>query len=136
MVTWQSVLEQLQADPEAIISTPKADIAPPLVSGAHRSIGVPVGQRGDYRWTLADCRGLHTREFGDHWETHLDAMAPECSLAGHIEQDAPGVVVVAATVVCALAGWALLGRRGVLAGAVVGVGLGAFSIAPTTADRE
>jgi hypothetical protein len=129
-LTWLSVLEQLEADPQAIVRTGKADLPPPLVSGAHRSLGMPLGQRRDYRWTLADCRGLHTRDFGDHWETHLDAVAPECSLVEHLEQDAPAVVVVASALACALAGWAVLGRRAALAGAVVGAGLGAFAIAP------
>jgi hypothetical protein len=84
---------------------------------------------------LDDCRGLHTRDYGDHWETHLDATAPECSLADHIEQDAPGVVVIGAALACALAGWAMLGKRGAFAGAVFGAGLGAFAIAPPAVDE-
>jgi hypothetical protein len=136
VTTWSDVLRELEQSPDAIIHTPKGDLPPPLVSGAHRSSGMPIGQRGDFRWTLADCRGLHTREFADHWETHLDAVAPECSLVDHLEQDAPAVVVVASAVFGALAGWAVFGKRAAFAGAALGAGVGAFAIAPNPPSED
>jgi len=93
---WADVLAELrQRPPRTVIRVSRGLIAHPKAAGAARSVGVPRGQRfgGDWRWRLPDCSGLHVQDFGDHWEAHIDQVAPSCDLGGHLRADAPGVVV-------------------------------------------
>lgn len=93
---WADVLAELRKrPPRTVLRVPCDAIAHPKAMGASRSVGVPRGQRlgGDWRWRLRDCAGLHVQDFGDHWEAHVDHVAPSCDLGGHLRADAPGVIV-------------------------------------------
>jgi hypothetical protein len=46
-------------------------------------------QLADYRLTLPDGRGIHLREFADHYVMHWDKKCPLIDPIGHINQDAP-----------------------------------------------
>jgi hypothetical protein len=97
--SWLDILAQLRAEPSALIRTSKGDVPSPLDGGARVSLGLPTGQRRDYRWSLPDCRCMHAREFAEHYETHLDQMDPACDLPAHLKIDAPAVHALASTAI-------------------------------------
>ncbi|MDQ2646241.1 MAG: hypothetical protein M3020_20675 [Myxococcota bacterium] len=69
---------------------------------------MPEGQRADYRLVLRDGAGLHVKDFGEHYEAHIDEFHPDVNMAEHWRKDAPSVFVAA----------------GVALGAIVGRGVG------------
>ena len=116
------VLEALERFPAGtVLPVSKKCIEHPEDHGAKRSVGLPLGQRNDFRWRLSDCRGLHVRDFGTHYEAHIDRVDPSCSLVEHLRRDAPNAYVLGA---CALGGLLGLlvggGKDALVAGAAIG----------------
>lgn len=131
--TWHEVLASLKAEePGTILRLPKEWLPHPEDAGARRSIGLPFGQRSDYRWRLADCSGLHVRDFGSHYEAHIDQVDPQCDLVGHALKDIPGAHVAGGAAVGALAGL-VLGRS--KEATMVGAGVGALLAAIFGGDK-
>lgn len=88
LLEWGEVLAWLERNPGAEASIRKGSIAHPGELGAARSVGLPRGQRSDWRFAPdGRCRGLHVREFRSHYRAHLDQVHPQCSLAGHFFRD-------------------------------------------------
>lgn len=136
--TWDQVgLCLKQEQPGTVLRIPKWQIEHPSTGGLTPSLGLPVGQRADFRLRYSDCRGLHVHDFGEHYEIHLDEVHPECGLVEHLRRDAPGTYLGAATALGAFAGL-LLGksRDAVVAGAFVGALLGALTGAPEGKGRR
>jgi hypothetical protein len=87
---WAAVLEALREHAQgAEASIDRASIVHPAAAGAVRSVGLPRGQVGDWRFPpLGDGAGLHVQDFGQAgWRAHLDAVHPSVSLRGHLEHD-------------------------------------------------
>ncbi len=127
--TWGAVQAAAEQRPGASIRVDKGRLPHPLQAGAHRSHGLPVGQVADFRWQLADCRGLHVHEFAEHYAAHIDQVDPSCNIFEHIRRDTPGLFVVGAAKVGATVG-VLLGRSlgGMLLGAAMGAALGLVAV--------
>jgi len=126
---WDQVIAMLAAKPAGTrIRFEPHMVAHPLDAGFRRSIGLPAGQRSDFRLTLPDCRGLHVQDFGTHYEAHLDRTDPECDALLHLQKDAAGAYVAGATALGALFGL-LIGKRpeAVLVGALIGGVVGGIS---------
>lgn len=121
---WSQVLSALRPHPTGtVVRLPKHWLPHPADAGARRSVGLPLGQTADFRWKLGDCAGLHVRDFGGHYEAHIDSVDPACGLVEHLRRDAPQIYVGGAVAVGALAG-VLLGKS--KEAAIVGAGLGAL----------
>lgn len=119
---WANVARELAAHPPGtILRVPKWRYPYPVDAGAHVSIGLPLGQSADFRWRLAGCAGLHVRDYGAHYEAHIDQVDPGCDPIEHLRQDAPEVFLAGAGAIGALLG-ALLGRSS--EATIVGAGLG------------
>ena len=119
---WRRVLEALKAEsPGTILRMPKNWLPHPEDAGAKRAIGMPMGQRADFRWRLSDCSGFHIRDFGSFYEAHIDQIDPSCDPVEHLRQDAPGGYVAGAAALGALFGLLLGGGKDA---ALVGAGLG------------
>lgn len=129
MTTWSDLIENLQATSAARVSVPKAALPPPATAGFYRSVGLPRGQRADWRLALGDCRGVHLWDCGEFWLAHLDQVDPSCSVLEHSRRDAPGVFIAGAVALGAAAGGALGGGRGAAVGALLGGLLGAALVA-------
>jgi len=69
-----------------------------------RSVGLPEGQDSDYRLVLADGAGLHVKDFGTHYETHIDEVHPDVDIVEHLRRDAPGVFVASGAALGAVIG--------------------------------
>lgn len=128
--TWDEVVDQLADRPwRTRVRLEKNALPHPLAVGLQRSTGMPEGQIADYRWLLKNGVGLHVKDFGTHYEAHLDEVHPAVDAVEHLRQDAPEVYVGGAVVLGALVG-GLVGRGG--KGALVGaafMGLGALFLA-------
>ncbi len=69
----------------------KADIVHPKTVGFRPSIGLVFGQLADWRLALEDGRGLHVREYLDHYVLHYDATDPSVSFMRHLAEDTPAL---------------------------------------------
>lgn len=125
---WNIVFSQLVTYPagEALL-VPKHLAVHPEAAGARRSMGLPVGQQADFRWIIGDCRGLHVRDFGTHYEAHIDRVDPACDLVEHLRQDSPGSYVAGSAALGALIGALIGSREAVLVGAAIGAVAGALT---------
>lgn len=125
---WAEVRAMLEQLPErAQILVPIGAMPHPRLAGAQRSVGLPRGQLADWRFPPAvDCTGLHVHEQAAGFVAHLDLVHPDCSVVGHLQADAPQVLVGAGAGLGALGGL-LVGRSlaGAVVGALAGVLLGA-----------
>jgi hypothetical protein len=131
LATWLQVAHALRVQPPGtVLRLPKWQYPHPVDSGAHVSIGLPLGQSADFRWRLPGCAGLHVRDFGSHFEAHVDSVDPGCDPVEHLRQDAPEAFVAGAAAIGALVG-AVLGRsrEATLAGAGIGAIFG-FAVLP------
>lgn len=119
---WPEVAQLLEAQPAgAVLRVKKHQVEHPSAGGLLPSIGLPVGQRSDFRAQYWPHVALHVRDFGGHYEACLDRAHPTQSLVEQLGKDARGSHVAALAALGALAG-TLLGKKpeAVLAGAAVG----------------
>lgn len=88
-MNWVDVYVKLTASPRrAIVRVPKNQIVHPVTAGARESVGLPVGQRRDYRFPPDQAsRGMHAQDFGHEWRVHLDLVHPDVDLAAHLRYD-------------------------------------------------
>lgn len=95
MRSWMDVRIELEAALAGTeVTLARESMAHPRDAGAVRRIGWPRGQVADWRFPpTPTCRGLHVHEFGDRWVAHLDRVHPDCDLLGHLQHDAPQVLV-------------------------------------------
>lgn len=122
--SWEGVVDLLREhEPGTILRLPKHLLSHPEDAGATPSVGLPMGQKADFRWTLDDCTGLHVRDFGTHYEAHLDRVDPACNVVEHLRRDAPGSYVAGSTAIGAALGLLLGGSK---EAAFAGAGLGAL----------
>lgn len=133
VMTWRQVAQQLSTQAaHACMRIPKWQVQHPRAAGMARSLGLPVGQFGDWRMPYPNCHGLHVREFTDHYTAHIDRVNPNCDVAGHVNADAPAVGGGAA--LGALIGLILGESAGAMVvGALIGGALGASATASTEA---
>jgi len=124
---WDEVRARLEAmPPGSRISLLRDGMPHPEASGARRDLGLPAGQLADWRFPPGeDCTGLHVHEHAERWEAHLDRVHPACSLVGHVQHDAPQLLVAGGAALGAFAGRSsLLGMAvGAVLGGVVGAAL-------------
>lgn len=87
--SWADVYWRLTASAKGTeIEIPKDLIAHPMHNGAYKSVGLPKGQAGDWRFPPdPEGRGLHVHDIGWGWRAHLDAVHPETSIVGHLVKD-------------------------------------------------
>ena len=120
--TWATVVQVLEAHPPlSILQVSKHGTPHPRTFQMSPSLGLPVGQTADYRRVLPCGRGFHVRDFGTHYEAHIDEVHPAVDLIEHLRRDSPGTFVAGGAGVGAALG-ALLGRskEATLAGALLG----------------
>jgi len=134
--SWSSVVRALlHEETGSALKIPVYQVEHPLDAGMRRSVGLPMGQRTDYRLTLEDCQCLHVRDFGDHYEAHLDSVDPACDTLSHLFRDAPGPTIAGGAAIGALVG-GLLGRskESALAGASIGAIISSIAVALSDTD--
>ncbi len=136
--TWREIGQSLAGrEPGAVLRVPKACVEHPSAAGLSLSIGLPFGQRADYRLRLKGCQGLHVHDFGTHYEAHLDKVHPECGVVEHLRRDAPKTYVGVGIVVGALAGILLTKKpQGALAGAIAGAVVSLMTAEPEPARQQ
>ncbi len=94
VTTWNGVVRVLkQYSPRTVVEIPKGGLPHPRAAGLSRSIGLPEGQSSDYRALLRGGAGLHVKDFGTHYEAHIDEVHPDVDAIEHLRVDAPGVFV-------------------------------------------
>ncbi|WP_170136164.1 hypothetical protein [Nannocystis exedens] len=97
----------------AWIRLARASIVHPHMEGAVRSLGWPRGQIADWRFPpTPGCRGLHVHEYADRWEAHVDRVHPACDPLGHLQHDAPQILIGGGALVGGLLGLLLVRRQG------------------------
>ena len=93
------------------------------------SLGFPSGQIADYRKQLVGGSGFHVRDFGTHYEAHIDAVHPNVDFIEHLRKDAPGTFVSGGAALGALLGNAIgRSQNATIVGAAVGALLGALAL--------
>lgn len=126
------LLESLE--PQAEVYVAHGLLPHPRQAGAMLSVGLPKGQRSDWRFAPGpDCTGVHVHELADGWAAHLDRVHPACGLVPHLQADAPGVLLVVGSVAGAglglCAGRPLLGMLfGLVLGAAMASGGGQLTV--------
>jgi hypothetical protein len=122
MTSWRDVLSILRGEPTGtILRVPKLHLPHPSTFRMSESIGLPEGQRADYRKILRNGRGFHVKDFGTHYEAHIDAVHPDIDLLAHLRTDAPGAYVTGGVALGALLGAAFgKSKESALFGAIVG----------------
>ena len=100
---------------------PKGRLPHPQVFKMNPSIGLPQGQRSDFRRRIRGGAGFHVKDFGTHYEAHIDRVHPEVDVVEHLRRDAPGTFVGGGVTLGAALG-AAIGRspKAALAGAAIG----------------
>ena len=105
---WDDVVSILQDEPAgSVIRLRKGLLPHPRTHGLARSAGLPLGQVADYRLELIDGSGLHVRDFGRHYEAHIDQAHPGGVEAEHPRRDAPAAFVAGGVALGATIGGAL-----------------------------
>jgi hypothetical protein len=127
---WPDVVLFLARNPAgSVLRLLKGVLPHPKTFGMTTSIGLPEGQRADYRKRLASGAGFHVKDFGAHYEAHLDRVHPDLNLVEHLRVDAPGTFIAGGAALGALAGLALGGSKdNVLVGAALGGLLSAIAL--------
>ena len=106
--SWQDVVLTLLNQPTgSVIRVRKGLLPHPRTDGMSLSLGLPQGQSSDYRRVLRDGSGFHVRDFGRHYEAHIDQVHPEVNLYEHMRRDAPGTFVASGVALGAAIGGAL-----------------------------
>ncbi len=133
--SWRGVVRVLrQYAPRAVVRIEKGVLSHPRGAGMSPSIGLPEGQVADFRLALANGGGLHVKDFGTHYEAHLDEVHPDIDLVEHLRRDAPGVLVASGVALGAVIGRSVgASKDGTLVGAALG-GLFAALLASTGDD--
>jgi hypothetical protein len=133
VMAWRQIANYLGQNPgQRYVRIEKHCVEHPTAAGMHRSLGLPVGQCGDWRMPSPGCHGLHVREYLDHYTAHVDQVNPNCDLPGHLVKDTPAIGGGAAF--GALVGLILGESAGaMLVGALLGGALGASA---TSADER
>jgi hypothetical protein len=73
----------------------KSEVPHPLAMGFERSLGIPEGQLADYRFGLADGKGVHVREFGSFFRVHWDRVHPTLERWwDHLREDTPELALI------------------------------------------
>ena len=139
---WNEIFSVLEGqDKGAVLRVPKWQLAHPTDEGARESIGMPEGQKGDYRFKLQDSRCLHVKVFDDHYEAHIDRVDPAHNWLEHLREDLPRGYVAASggtgTAIGAIVGL-IVGKKkeAMLVGGLIGGFLGLVAGAATLPDGE
>ncbi len=134
---WHEVAQLLAAQPAgAVLRVQKHQVEHPSAAGLVASMGLPVGQRSDFRWPQGIPVGLHVRDFGAHYEACLERTDAARRLVEQLGTATRGNHVAAMAALGALAG-TLLGKKpeAVLAGAAVGGLLALLTVNQAAPDR-
>jgi hypothetical protein len=126
---WSEVLATLEAQaPGTVYRLPKWPLPLPADEGAYPTIGMPEGQRSDYRFRLPAGRGLHVRVFEDRYEAHLDDGAFDPVQLPLSHGEGPDAHLAASGGIGALLGLVVGGKReAMLVGGLLGLALGALT---------
>jgi hypothetical protein len=129
--SWQDVLAILSGKPwRSVVRLNKGILPHPKTAGMKPSIGLPLGQTADYRLVLAEGAGLHVRDFGRHYEVHLDEVHPDVNFFEHLRRDAPVTFVAGGAAFGAAVGGALgKDSSSALIGGLIGGALAALAAA-------
>lgn len=136
-LTWDQVTLHLQRQPMSTITK----LAPPQVqhprdAGLHPSIGVPVGQRTDYRKNLPNGTQLCILDFGTHYEAKLEPVLRLIDIESILRQ-APGTSAAGSIATGALLGLAIgRSKEAALIGAVIGGLVGVVGVALANAETS
>lgn len=124
---WVGVVALLRGQPlGSIVRLPPARVEHPRDAGMVLAIGVPVGQRADYRLDVGGGHDLVVSEFAHGFEALLE-VRPALADFERALRDAPGSSVVGMIAAGALVGLALgRSKESALAGATIG-GLAALA---------
>lgn len=89
MTHWSDIYPVLAANPGREVLIPRSQISPPWEAGFRPSVGIPHGERS--QWRMTDARGgcLHALDCGDAYRVHYDLMDPKVSFIGHVVCDLP-----------------------------------------------
>ena len=133
--SWRGVVRVLgQYAPRTTFRVEKGVLCHPRAAGMSPSMGLPEGQIGDFRLALPNGGGLHVKDFGTHYEAHLDEVHPDVNLVEHLRKDAPGVFIAGGVALGAVVGRSVgTSKDGTLVGAALG-GLFAALLASTQDD--
>jgi len=96
---WLDAVPMLRASGYGVERLFTGAMPDPARDGARKSVGLPVGQRADYRLLLPSGECLHVRDYGEHYGAHLDAVDPSVSVYGHLWNDAPQILVIGGALV-------------------------------------
>ena len=103
--TWNGVVRVLRGyPPRTAMHISKGILPHPRTFGMTGSIGMPEGQLADFRRVLANGQGLHVKDFGSHYEAHIDEVHPDVNAIEHLRRDAPGVFIAGGTALGAVIG--------------------------------
>lgn len=118
---WVGVAAVLRRQPlGSIVRLPPARVEHPRAAGMALAIGVPVGQRADYRLDVGGGHDLVVSEFAHGFEARLE-VRPALAHFDRALRDSPGSSVVGMIAAGALVGLALgRSKDSALAGATIG----------------
>lgn len=124
---WVSVAALLRRQPQgSIVRLPPARVEHPRDAGMALAVGVPLGQRADYRLDVGGGHDLVVSEFAHGFEARLEVRFALADFERAL-RDAPGTSVVGMIAAGALVGLALgRSKESALAGATIG-GLAALA---------
>lgn len=124
---WGRVAALLRGQPQgSIVRLPPARVEHPRDAGMALAVGVPVGQRADYRLDVGGGYDLVVSEFAHAFEARLEVRSVLADFEKAL-RDAPGSSVVGMIAAGALVGLALgRSKESALAGATIG-GLAALA---------
>jgi len=120
--TWGGVVQVLQQyAPRTVCRVEKGVLPHPCAAGMKASIGMPEGQTADYRLVLLGGAGFHVKDFGSHYEAHIDEVHPDVNAIEHLRRDAPGVFIASGAALGAVIGRSVgTSKEATLAGAALG----------------
>lgn len=138
-VRWLAVAGMLRAHPlGCFIRFSPAQVEHPRDAGMKPSLGLPVGQRADYRLDVGNGQDLVVSEFSAAFEARLE-VRPTLTDLERVLRDAPGSTVVGMVAAGALLGLAFgRSKDSALAGATIGglAALAGVGVANAKTDPE
>ncbi|UPW01724.1 hypothetical protein M0R88_06380 [Halorussus gelatinilyticus] len=109
---WDAVVARVLRERHHVdLHVAKDALPSPASAGFVLHTGDPRGQRADYRRPLPDGKGVHVKEFADHYAVHWDKVDPTEDFLGHVLADAPHWLLFGGVLGAKLARWPVgLGR--------------------------
>ncbi|HET7337700.1 MAG TPA: hypothetical protein VFJ23_07400 [Candidatus Nitrosotalea sp.] len=102
--TWEQVIGTVLQHPAHTDIVVHKTMIPPLPDYFTERMADADGQKADYGASLEDKRGIHVKEYDEHYKVHWDRRDPNVDPLGHLYHDAFHWVIIIGVILAVVLG--------------------------------